>query len=103
MEEPAALQNLWEQTRATGGQQKGAIALGAANLLGIGILAGWQGGLAALANSNLAFMLNLLPFLGVRTSFFDVMLSDLTALHARQVLCATSEHGFQPCTICRQV
>lgn len=67
VEEPAALQNLWEQTRATGGQQKGAIALGAANLLGIGILAGWQGGLAALANSNLAFMLNLLPFLGVRT------------------------------------
>lgn len=64
-EEPAALQNLWEQTRATGGQQKGAIALGAANILGIGILANWEGGLAALAGTNLGFMLNLLPLLGV--------------------------------------
>ena len=64
--EPAALQNLWEQTRATGGQRTGAIALGAANLLGIGILANWQSGLAALANTNLGFMLNLLPYLAVR-------------------------------------
>lgn len=65
-DEPAALQNLWEQTRATGGQRTGAIALGAANLLGIGILANWQSGLAALANTNLGFMLNLLPYLSVR-------------------------------------
>lgn len=70
-EEPAALQNLWEQTRATGGQQKGAIALGAANLLGIGILSTWQGGLAALANSDLGFMLNLLPFLTVSIQLYE--------------------------------
>lgn len=66
-EEPAALQNLWEQTKATGGQKTGAIALGAANIVGLSILATWPGGLSALAGSNLAFMINLVPFLGVRS------------------------------------
>ena len=63
--EPAALQNLWEQTKATGGQKTAAIALGAFNVLGIGILGSWQGGLAALAQTNLAFVVAAFPYLTV--------------------------------------
>ncbi len=47
-EEPAALQYLWEQTKATGGQKTGAIALGAANLAGLAILATLRANLGTL-------------------------------------------------------
>ena len=66
--EPAALQNLWEQTKAVGGQKTAAIALGVANLLGIGILGGFlqqPDVLYSLARSSFGFMIGLMPFLQV--------------------------------------
>ena len=67
--EPAALQNLWEQTKATGDQRSGAIALGLANLVGVGVLGGFLRRpdiLYSLANSSLGFVVGLMPLLQVR-------------------------------------
>lgn len=72
-EEPVALQNLWEQTKATGGQKAGAIALGAVNVLGLTILAALPGGLSSLAGTSLSFMIALVPLLAVyAVSFFAI-------------------------------
>ena len=67
--EPAALQNLWEFSKASGGQRFGAIALGAANLVGVAVLGGFlqrPDVFTSLAQSSLGLMINLFPFLQVR-------------------------------------
>lgn len=66
--DPAALQNLWTLTQAEDGQKFLAAALGAANLVGVGVLSSYlrQPGVAYnLAYSNLGFMVGLMPYLKV--------------------------------------
>ena len=82
--EPAALQNLWEQTKASGDQRSGAIALGLANLVGVGVLGGFLRRpdiLYSLANSSLGFVVGLMPLLQVRRAELRQNLSQSLRRH----------------------
>lgn len=74
--EPAALQNLWEFSKASGEQRFGAIALGLANLVGVAVLGNFlqrPDVFMSLAQSSLGFMINLFPFLQAYAACFFVI------------------------------
>lgn len=68
-EHGAALERLWQFSRAQDGQRLGAAVLGGANLAGVaylGSLLGQPGAAYTLARNGLGFMMGLFPALQVR-------------------------------------